>query len=36
MRITLILVNLALGFGTLLIWFRSTDWRAHVSQESAR
>ncbi len=36
MRITLILVNLALGFGTLLIWFRSTDWRAHVTQESAR
>jgi uncharacterized membrane protein YbhN (UPF0104 family) len=36
MRITLIVVNLALGFGTLLIWFRSTDWRAHASQESAR
>jgi len=36
MRITLILVNLALGFGTLLIWFRSTDWRTHVTQESTR
>lgn len=36
MRITLIVVNLALGFGTLLIWFRSTDWRAHATQESAR
>src|SRR5207342_3146871 len=36
MRITLIVVNLALGFGTLLIWFRSTDWRAHATQESTR
>ena len=36
MRITLIVANLALGFGTLLIWFRSTDWRAHATQESAR
>jgi uncharacterized membrane protein YbhN (UPF0104 family) len=36
MRLTLIVVNLALGFGTLLIWFRSTDWRAHATQESAR
>jgi uncharacterized membrane protein YbhN (UPF0104 family) len=36
MRITLIVTNLVLGFGTLLIWFRSTDWRAHATQESAR
>ena len=36
MRITVMIVNLVLGFGTLLIWFRSTDWRAHVTQESAR
>jgi uncharacterized membrane protein YbhN (UPF0104 family) len=36
MRITVIAVNLVLGFGTLLIWFRSTDWRAHTTQESAR
>jgi uncharacterized membrane protein YbhN (UPF0104 family) len=36
MRITLIVVNLALGFTTLLIKFRSFDWRAHTTQESAR
>jgi len=36
MRITLIISNLVLGFGTLLIWFRSTDWRTHATQESAR
>jgi uncharacterized membrane protein YbhN (UPF0104 family) len=36
MRITVIATNLVLGFGTLLIWFRSTDWRAHTTQESTR
>jgi uncharacterized membrane protein YbhN (UPF0104 family) len=36
MRITIMVTNLVLGFGTLLIWFRSTDWRAHTTQESAR
>jgi uncharacterized membrane protein YbhN (UPF0104 family) len=36
MRITLIVVNLLLGFATLLIKFRSFDWRAHATQESPR
>jgi uncharacterized membrane protein YbhN (UPF0104 family) len=33
MRVTLILVNLALGFATLLIVFKSTDWRRHVEMQ---
>ncbi len=30
MRITLMLVNLALGFATLLLVLRTVDWRSHV------
>jgi uncharacterized membrane protein YbhN (UPF0104 family) len=32
MRITLIVVNVTLGFATLLLTLRTTDWRAHVAQ----
>ena len=32
MRLTLITVNVALGFAALLITLRTTDWRAHVAQ----
>ena len=32
MRITIMATNLVLGFGTLLIWFRSTDWRSHTAR----
>ncbi len=32
MRITLIAVNLALGFGTLLITLRTTRWREHMAR----
>jgi len=30
MRVTLIVVNLALGFATLLIMLRTVHWREHV------
>jgi uncharacterized membrane protein YbhN (UPF0104 family) len=33
MRITLIVVNLVLGFATLLLIFKTTDWRSHVQTE---
>jgi uncharacterized membrane protein YbhN (UPF0104 family) len=32
MRLTLITVNVALGFTALLVTLRTTDWRAHVAQ----
>lgn len=32
MRITLIVVNLALGFATLLLTLRTANWREHVAQ----
>jgi uncharacterized membrane protein YbhN (UPF0104 family) len=36
MRITLIVVNLALGFTALLVMLRTLKWREHMAQESAR
>jgi uncharacterized membrane protein YbhN (UPF0104 family) len=36
MRITLILVNLALGFTALLVMLRTINWREHMAHESAR
>jgi glycosyltransferase 2 family protein len=34
MRITLILVNMALGFATLLLTLRTVHWREHTAQSS--
>ena len=36
MRLTLIVVNLALGFGALLMTFRTLRWREHVAASRAR
>lgn len=32
MRVTLIVVNVSLGFATLLLTLKTTDWRRHVAQ----
>ena len=36
MRLTLIVVNLALGFGALLMTFKTLRWREHVAASRAR
>jgi uncharacterized membrane protein YbhN (UPF0104 family) len=36
MRITLIVANLAVGFGALLVTFRTLRWRDHVAESRAR